>query len=436
MTADLPLHPSQAWYLHEMSPRMLNPNKWTLSHVVRLPEGATIASARAAAEAAWRRHEALRATFHNEARTWRQRILDTSVPPPFRVVDLSGLEVTKHPLAMAVITEQAQGNLHIATGPLVQFVYVPAPAGTMPCLLVMTHHLVSDGLSTWLLARELAETVTRCLSGRQPPAAKSAPYGECVRALHEYARSPLLLDELAYWTAQPWDDVVEPPGGSPNHDGQVLRPWTSVTVVVAREAAAAISAAPARLGMSLEQVTLAAVADAVTVWAGGAICVRLLKHGRDLTRGVDGPALFPPRVQWTVGWFATGGAAILPPRGDLDPASYARCTAEWATAAPNHGIGLNLLHWLAPSGPHSVAVSRMWAKSTLLFNYLGSMDTPPPLDETFDAQSRLPMHVRVAVTADRLFIMLDYDPGAVRRAAITRLATLVEEMFSLYAKML
>jgi len=443
-TVDLPLHPSQAWFLHEMRPAMLNPNRWNLYRVLQLPPGATVDLAREAARAAWHRHEALRASFVYDGQTWRQRILNAATPLPFQAMDLARLEVAKLPEAMAVIIEQAQGALNITTGPLVKFIYVAVHADAEPYLLVMMHHLVSDGLSIWLLTNDLEAIIARRQAGKQDPPLRSAPYSTCVQALQDYASSPALLDELPYWTAQPWDDAIELASESPAEAGHVLRPWTSIAVVMEQEVAGAIIHAASRQGGSLEQMTLAIVMDAITTWGGGAVCVRLLKHGRDLVRGADGPALFSPRVQWTVGWFATAGVAILAPRGCLDRVTYVLRVAEWTTAAPNHGIGLNLLRWLAPPGSYSTAVNRMWAKSMLLFNYLGSVDedltktsdTASPSGGMFDAQSRLPMHVRVAVSANKLMVILDYDSCALSRDAMAHLAELVQDMFWQYAKTL
>ncbi|MEU8729346.1 condensation domain-containing protein [Streptomyces tendae] len=443
----LPLLPSQAWILDQLRESQLNAQRFNLCRVLTVPAECVTASALTAVTAVWRSHGALRATFHQERGAWRQHIADAFAQPPFRSVDLSRVPATEREAAIDRLTETLHNTLNVETGPLVRFLHIHAEADTSSNLVVVVHHLVCDYLSLSMLISDLDSAIARLREGREPRIVVGADYAQAVRALAAYSASDTLLGELPYWASQPWDETVMLPTDRPDYEGEAFRQWTSLTVSVdERHTHAVIRTLPEQEGLAPQQVIVGTVADALTAWADGPICVQVLRHGRDFKHGADGPVVLPPQVWRTVGFFATSGLVIVPPRGVLDPVAYLQSIAELMRAAPNHGTGIGLLRWSAPAGPFSTAVRKMWSRSAVQLNYFGSgsrrarnafqaisvcdrpiSSAPDPLE------SRLPLTVRMAVRADRLRVTLDYDAGLHLGSTAAEIAQLICDGFSRYA---
>ncbi|GIJ21040.1 condensation domain-containing protein [Micromonospora lutea] len=445
-SGDLPLLPSQAWFMHQMLPHMLNPNNWNLSQVVQLPAAADSDLAQAAVAAVWREQQALRLTFRQDAQGWRQRVGDVETPVPFHVVDFSGLDPGHYQEAGEILFDQAQYSLNIEAGPLVRFVYVRLANGLPPRLLVAVHHLVCDGLSLWILTSEIERAVDRLLASRPLGSGRAAPYVDCVRALEEYVASEALHAEIDHWSTLGQQAVGRPFGEPHPHNG-LFKQWATI-LVRAEHAPARVIARdwPGRSLVPLELVSLALVVDVMTELVDGPIWVEVIGRGRDLTRGRTGELVFPHRVRRTVGWFSTAGLVLLPPRGELDPEAFVRRVGDQLDAAPNKGMGLNLLRWLAPPGGHSTVVDRIGASSAFVFNYLGSVDSSraetlkkgvslPLLPKNRDPLlPPAPIHVRVVAADDELLFFIDYDPGRQAPSDIAGVVTLLETACKRYAQ--
>lgn len=444
----LPLLPSQAWFMDELWPTMLNPNKWNGRQVIELPDEIDSDAARTAVEAVWRHHDALRATFHFKDGGWRQCIAESGSSVPFRAVDLSRLEQMSHWDALRLIIEQAFSTLHVTSGPLVRFLYIRPPAGVPPLIVMVLHHMVYDHLSLAALRWDIEAAVRLLQSGDRPKVPRGPSYEECVLALAEYAASDALADELSFWEEQSENVLAELPRRHGEPVGTPFIEWSSTVLTLRRTTHTVADGEPTPADLSSEQVLRALVADAVTRWADGAVCVRTVQHGRDLVRGAAGPAVLPPRAWRVVGWFSTTGLMVVTPRDHLDPLAYVQHVSDRATSAPNQGMGASLLRWMAPDHPSASAVHRLWAWPAVTFNYVGfggagyaAARRPRPSTDVVRRnldvlQPRESLYIRAAITADEVTLTLDYDLAAVSESTIAELTKILQDVFVHYSKAL
>jgi amino acid adenylation domain-containing protein/non-ribosomal peptide synthase protein (TIGR01720 family) len=194
-----PLSPAQErlrflWKLDPHSPA------YHLARAVRLAGALDVAALRRALEALVARHGALRARFIEEDGVAAQEIAD-SAAYDWREIAL------RDPAALrATLRALAREPFDLEAGPLLRASLV-ALGDERHALIVVTHHIVSDGWSQALLVRELAalyraahdhtSTSAADLAATLPPL--PVHYGDVAAWEREWLDSTLARD-LAYWT--------------------------------------------------------------------------------------------------------------------------------------------------------------------------------------------------------------------------------------------
>jgi hypothetical protein len=283
-----------------------------------------------------------------------------------------------------------------------------------------------------ILVADLESVLRSLLADRTPVLRRNAPYDACARALEKYGHSPELAGELPYWLDQPWDRVPGIPVDTAPYEDGTVGSWTTQLLTLDRALSEALMRRlPAATGLDVNVFLMGALTETATEWAGGPICLLLIRHGRDLTAG--GSPVLPQRAWRTVGWFSFGAPVLLEPRAGATALDHLRRTAERTTAAPNHGAGLGLLRWLAPTGPHVQALTEVWDKPGIMYNNFGNRSrhssaerllTPSTdaVGRQYDPlEQRLPLHVRVSFRDNLLSLHWDFDPFLRRPETVVRL---------------
>ena len=281
------------------------------------------------------------------------------------VVDLGGLGPGEQGLVMVAAAERLQASLDLGVGPLLRAVLFDFGAGRSGRLLVAIHHLAVDAVSWRILLADLDTAVDQLQRGepvRLP--AKSTSFKCWAERLEDYARSPGLLSELAFWEAQgsvrPQAMVLDHPGGA-----NVVAGARSVAVgLTEQETRALLQEVPVAYRTHINDVLLTALVQAWGVWAGQpSVLLDLEGHGREgLFDDVD--------VSRTVGWFTTIFPVWLRLKDAADTASALKSVKEQLRAVPDRGIGYGLLRYLSPEGQRLEGL----AKPEVSFNYLGQLD--------------------------------------------------------------
>ena len=288
--------------------------------------------------------------------------------------------------------QEASDALDPEAGAMLRAVWFDAGPGVPGRLMLVAHHLVTDGVSWRIIVPDLAAAWASVDGGGSPVL---APVGTSFRRwsqlLREEAHSPARLAELPFWQemlARP----VAPVGARPLDPTRdvVGTERTLVVPVPPAVAGPLLTRVPARYEATVDEVLLTGLTAAVVEWrrvAGGApggpaagavpgadaVLVDLEGHGREeVVGGAD--------LSRTVGWFTS----LCPVRLDapgLDWRAFraggpevdrlVAHTQQLLRALPDGGIGYGMLrHLNRESAPELAAAPR----PQVLFNYLGRFD--------------------------------------------------------------
>ena len=149
-----------------------------------------------------RRHEVLRTTFQAVGATPVQVIADT-LQLPMDLYDLRGLPVqAREAEAFRIAAEEVRRPFDLALGPLVRTSLIQLGAADYLLLLNM-HHIVSDGWSMDVFAREINALYRAFCSGKPSPLPElPIQYADFALWQREWLKGSTFDSELAYWKQQ------------------------------------------------------------------------------------------------------------------------------------------------------------------------------------------------------------------------------------------
>ncbi|WP_408890509.1 non-ribosomal peptide synthase/polyketide synthase [Myxococcus faecalis] len=149
-----------------------------------------------------RRHEALRTTFRSENGVAVQRV-SAEVEVPLRVVQLDGLpESAREAEARRHVEQEVLLPFDLSRGPLLRATLVRL-SEEEHVLVVVLHHIVSDGWSTGLLVREVAALYGAYAEGKPSPLGElPVQYGDYAEWQRGWLRGEVLEQQVEYWRKQ------------------------------------------------------------------------------------------------------------------------------------------------------------------------------------------------------------------------------------------
>jgi iturin family lipopeptide synthetase A len=316
-------------------------------------------------------HDALRHRFKRGAEGWEQ-VATPPAPPGVGEDALSGLDLTALPaFRQSPEVERAaaalQGSLHLAAGPLLRCATFTLGAGQR--LLLLAHHLVVDGVS-WRILLEDLESAYRQAERGAPVVlpAKTTSFKRWAERLAQHAASPALAAEEPYWLDEARRGARPLPLDFAGAGGDNTRASTrSLSVALdAAETRALLREVPTAFHTQINDLLLAALAEAFAGWTGGGpLLVDLEGHGREEIAGdVD--------LSRTVGWFTALFPLLLDARPELTPELRLAAVQAALRAVPQSGIGYGLLRY----GGRAETAARLAAlpAAEISFNYLGQLD--------------------------------------------------------------
>jgi amino acid adenylation domain-containing protein/non-ribosomal peptide synthase protein (TIGR01720 family) len=202
-----------------------------------------------------RRHEVLRTTFQDGP----VQVIHAPAPVSLPVVDLTPLpENAREAEARRLAYEEARRPFDLTRGPLLRASLVRV-SESRHLLLVMMHHIVSDGWSMGVLVRESAMLYAAFREGRAPELpALPVQYADYALWQREWLQGEALEAQLSWWSehlagAPP---VLEVPTDFPRPAVQG-RQGAMLTRVLPRELATSLQALCRREGATLFMALLA-----------------------------------------------------------------------------------------------------------------------------------------------------------------------------------
>lgn len=349
----------QHWFMAEVAPRMPRPAHFNHPYYLQLTGPADPEDVRAAIDVLAASHDSLRLSLHQDAQgRWCLRRGREQDGLPFESVDVSALPAAQREGAVEKLTAAAQASLDLG-GPLSRVLHLRMGEGGDRILMV-NHHLVTDGVSRGILLEDLR----RLLQQGPRPAARitaTTPYLSWVRAFDAYAQSPGLRAELPFWLEQRATESAIPmdlPGrmtfGTLRHQGFHLT----------EEETTGLLERARHLRLKVNDLLVWAVAGFVADWTGRPDCAfAMTGHGRDdLVEGLD--------LSRTTGWFQVFYPLRLTMPDRHHEVSAAAGLARQLARVPGSGTGWSALRY-ACADPE---VRRALADVPLprvSFNYMG-----------------------------------------------------------------
>ncbi|HJU05659.1 MAG TPA: amino acid adenylation domain-containing protein [Nitrospiraceae bacterium] len=201
MTIDHSVYPlsfgqERLWFLNRVAP---DSPLYNLQIDIPLPFAVDESAWREAFAEIIRRHEALRTTFH-AVDGQPVQFVSNSMEVPIPTVDLSPLpESERGPELERIADADSRQLFDLSTGPLLRGTLVRMQEAAYVFLLTM-HHIVSDGWSMDVLAREIAVLYDAFADGRPSPLAElPIQYPEFAVLQRERLSGEKLDDQLQYW---------------------------------------------------------------------------------------------------------------------------------------------------------------------------------------------------------------------------------------------
>lgn len=363
---------------------------WRFPLIFKLAPVVGVEDVRAVLTAVVNHHDALRLRLVERAETWEQHI---AAPQEFELLSTRSLP--------GDLTDGAGGQpaalraalLDIATqspddpAASLTATYLSGSEPTMPrsaYLVLSMHEIIADNASREILLSDLLTAFTQRLAGEEillPPT--SAEWREWSLRSATLATHPAVLDTRDFWLAncnRATLRLADPKVADRPHSSDLVRVPSMLTV----DQAAGIDDARRRLGVSMEEILLAALGRTIAQTVGeGVVSVDLEGTGRTVLR----PDL---DLRRTIGRFTTIYPAPLPCTRDGDAAALLGNIGDTLKAVPHHGIGYALLRYVyAPSARQLEAAG----SSDIHFRYVGLIPQLPPIDAPveFDSDAALPV---------------------------------------------
>jgi amino acid adenylation domain-containing protein/non-ribosomal peptide synthase protein (TIGR01720 family) len=363
----LPLLPIQRWFFEAPIPQR---HHWNQSVLLKPSEPLQAGALQTALEYLLLHHDALRLSFTEvEGREWQAVFSDFTQANKALLWQRSVSRTEE----LEVLCNEAQRSLNLEQGPLLRAVLADLPAGEQRLLLV-THHLVVDGVSWRVLLEDLQTAYRQAQSGqtiRLP--AKTDSVRIWSERLHQYALNDVLQQELAYWQTELAEVQGDLPRDNPEGSLQNKHARHAITYLDKAWTERLLKEAPAAYRTQINDLLLTALARIIVRWTRqSSVLIQLEGHGReDLFGEID--------LTRTVGWFTTVFPVRLSPAESLD--ASIKTIKEQLWKVPNKGIGFGVLRYLGDEAIQQQlkALPEPW----ITFNYLGQFDS------SFDAREGL-----------------------------------------------
>jgi amino acid adenylation domain-containing protein/non-ribosomal peptide synthase protein (TIGR01720 family) len=425
ISTEVPLTPIQHWLFEHDSPQF---NHWNFPVLLQTPEKLNPLVLEDAVKSIYERHDTLRYRFVKRDSQWHQYTGGLDWATPFSVVDLSAISHERIGRLIELLAPGIQARLDLSQGPLFRVTLFRTSDRELDRILVVTHHLVVDGVSLRILLEDLQMAYRQLVGGEvvELPQ-KTTSFRRWSSRLGEEAESETVRQELTYWLSRIPGDI-ELQADYPEGLNTVASARTVFVSLSAEDTEALLRRAPRAYNTQINDILVGALAQTLGDWTGRrSIALTLEGHGRaEISEEID--------VSRTVGWFTTQYPVVLDVSGSSDAGEFLKAVKEDLRLVPNRGIGYGLLRYLTKDEEISGRL-RAARQPQVKFNYLGQFDHVLSTDALFGLASencgsaRSPLGHRTElleiiaeVAGDQLTASWSYSANVHSRATIEHLA--------------
>jgi non-ribosomal peptide synthetase component F len=187
------------WFIDQLEP---GSSSYNVPAAVRLSGGLNVAALERTLSEIIRRHEVLRTTFAVRDGEPVQ-VIHEAAPLSLEVLDLSGLdEAEREAEALSLAAAEVRHPFDLARGPLLRVKLIRLGEQEHLVLMVM-HHIVTDGWSVGVLIREVAALYEAYAQGQESPLDElPVQYADFAVWQREWLQGEALEAQLAYWREQ------------------------------------------------------------------------------------------------------------------------------------------------------------------------------------------------------------------------------------------
>lgn len=184
------------WFLDQFDP---GSPFYNIPYALRIKGKFNIPILKRAVEEIARRHESLRTTFSTMEGKPVQ-IISQNVNIPFSVVDLANYsEEAKEPEINRLVKENARYSFNLSKGPLIRITVLNTDAEECVLVLVM-HHIISDGWSMAVLVEEITKLYSAFSLGISSPLpGLEIQYADYSQWQKEFLQGETLEKQMSYW---------------------------------------------------------------------------------------------------------------------------------------------------------------------------------------------------------------------------------------------
>ncbi|NEP61924.1 MAG: non-ribosomal peptide synthetase, partial [Symploca sp. SIO2G7] len=331
------------------------PHHFNQSVGLELPPDVDTAALERAVAIVYRHHDVFRLRFTQTDQGWHQRYTEDAVPA-IQWFNLEQQDRQQQDSAMADIALGLQQSLSLQAGPLVAFGGFNLGESRPDQLLIVSHHLVIDGVSWRILLADLHQAYAQAVHSPTQDSVYLAPkthsYQQWASYLEELAQGEEIWKDLDYWAAI----AATVPQDS---DTGTIATAQRLTEQLDKEQTRALQQVPSAYGAHINDVLLTALTLTLIDWTGQTTAlIDLESYGRfsetlDLSR--------------TVGWFT----CLYPIGLSLDAKApltdQVQSIKQQLQTVPHNGLSYGLLRYLNNQQKLAIAPA-------ISFNYLGRLD--------------------------------------------------------------
>ncbi|MGD2090215.1 MAG: amino acid adenylation domain-containing protein [Candidatus Aminicenantes bacterium] len=314
-------------------------------------------------------HDVLRMTFKKEAGEIVQINNGLDCPLSFMVYDFHHQSQKKlaHEALQTKINE-LQGSIDLEAGPLIKTALFKLNDGDR--LLIVIHHLVTDGVSWRILFEDIESLYTQLKENKGKKKTelplKTDSYKTWAEKLSQYANTELFLEEKAYWAEI--ESTVTPriERDFEVEDKPIKNSAVESFALAEEETNQLLTKVNNAYGTEINDILLCALGLSIREVCGfNRVLISLEAHGREeIFKDID--------INRTVGWFTSIYPVILDMSYEQDLARQIKEVKEVLHRVPNGGIGYGMLKYLTAEEYKQEITFQL--NPQISFNYLGQFD--------------------------------------------------------------
>ncbi|KEP25298.1 hypothetical protein BA70_09610 [Bacillus zhangzhouensis] len=350
--------PIQRWFFER---KFSSQHHWNLSMMLHAPKGFDLAITEQVLQKLLSHHDALRMVYkkeHGDILQYNQRELTE----PFSIISCDVSKEQDVKKAISIYANEYQRQLNLEKGPLMKVICFHTENGDH--LLMVTHHLVIDGVSCRILLEDFMSLYQQAEQGQTfVLPSKTHSFKEWAEAIERYAQSQPLKSQHEYWTEIDSMPFTTLPVDHEVKGRKVAQTKAVQMQLTETETEHLLTDIHLPYTTEINDVLLCALGLAVQEWTGQShVHVQLEGHGReDILSGLD--------VSRTVGWFTSMYPVVLEAKQGQTIADAIKGTKEMLRRVPNKGIGYGILKYVTATEP-----SAQHVHPEISLNYLGQID--------------------------------------------------------------